>query len=913
MAFEVSEARMHGIRWILTSAWLLIIASLFYDPWTPRFTEADHPWSPLRLPEGCVAVQGVCLSETPYPLGTTAFWGVVVPAAVLILLLFGHELWRRICPLSFLSQIPRALGRQRQRTKVNPRTGERRQQLAKVADDSWLARHYSQLQFGWLFVGLCGRILFFNADRLVLAGWLLFTIVAAISVGWLYGGKAWCQYFCPMAPVQSVYSTPAGLLGSKAHLSEKPITQSMCRTVLPDGTEQSACVACQQPCIDIDAERMYWTRLGSREFSFERYAYVGLVVGYFLYYYLYAGTWDYYFSGAWLRQSDQLSLLLRPGLFLFGQSLNVPRLVAVPLVLGFFTWLGVRVGRWIERSGRFGRHQIFVLATFLVFNFFFLFSGRPLLLLLPPWVQTLFDAVVVAVSSLWLYRSWERSADLHQRENLASRFRRQLEKLDLDVGRYLDGRQLADLSPHEVYVLAKVLPGFTREKRQQVYKEVVREALQEGYANASSSLEVLSQMRQEIGITDEEHSLLLESVGVENPDLLDPDNRRSLEDQMRLSGYSKSLERLMLLKSRQADPEVIRNLCSQYSITPAEEASVLEGLDPSSSAPHRLEAMLSRFAELRQARRSLLQPVLADQPLVRDLLAESLLQRQDLSVRAMLTGLAELKDQPEALEWAARLQGLRPVHLPLVLAEGGWEKQLSEPVLALLRQEPQGAPDEPQSYPLAETLASLEVLMQERTPLLRACALFLLARLDLNRARFLASGLESAAAPAPLAEMLRALKSPTAPVPELEDLPELEMRAYLAASDFFSGTSHASLEQLAAVSELRRFKAGELITETGDTCRELLVLISGKAAVRYQDASGIRLDPLRPGQVLDELEVLSHSASENTIVAQEEGTRLLAVPVDGFDAVLERDHDFARRVLELESRHLQSLMRSLQS
>ncbi len=351
MAFEVSEARMHGIRWILTSAWLLIIASLFYDPWTPRFTEADHPWSPLRLPDACVPVQGVCLSEAPYPLGTTLFWGAVVPAAVLILLLFGHELWRRVCPLSFLSQIPRALGRQRQRTKVNPRTGERRQQLAKVADDSWLARHYSQLQFGWLFVGLCGRILFFNADRLVLAGWMLFTIAAAISVGWLYGGKAWCQYFCPMAPVQSVYSTPAGLLGSKAHLSEKPITQSMCRTVLPDGSEQSACVACQQPCIDIDAERMYWTRLSSREFSFERYAYVGLVVGYFLYYYLYAGSWDYYFSGAWLRQSDQLSLLLRPGLFLFGQSLNVPRLVAVPLVLGILHLVGGACGP-LDRAQR---------------------------------------------------------------------------------------------------------------------------------------------------------------------------------------------------------------------------------------------------------------------------------------------------------------------------------------------------------------------------------------------------------------------------------------------------------------------------------------------------------------------------------------------------------------------------------
>ncbi|MCX5932927.1 MAG: cyclic nucleotide-binding domain-containing protein, partial [Cyanobacteria bacterium] len=392
-----------------------------------------------------------------------------------------------------------------------------------------------------------------------------------------------------------------------------------------------------------------------------------------------------------------------------------------------------------------------------------------------------------------------------------------------------------------------------------------------------------------------------------------PDGRRSLEDQVRLSGYSKSLERLMLLKSRQDDPEVIRSLRNQYSISPDEEASVLEGLAPSTSALQKLEAMLSRFSELRQARLSLLQPVLADQPLVRDLLADSLLQRKDLSVRAMLSVLAELKEQPEALEWASRLHALRPVNLPVVLAEGGWERKLSAPVLALLQQEPPAAAEEPPACPLAATLSSLEDLLQERTPLLRAAALFLLARLDPNHARLLASGLDPATAPVPLAEVLKAVGPPAAPLPELEDLPELEMRAHLAASDFFRGTSHASLEQLAAVSQLRRFGAGELITETGDTCRELLLLIAGRAAVRYQEADGLRLEPLLPGMVLDELEVLSHSASENTIVAQEEGTRLLAVPVDGFDAVLERDPDFARRVLQLESRHLQSLMRSLQS
>jgi CRP-like cAMP-binding protein len=44
-------------------------------------------------------------------------------------------------------------------------------------------------------------------------------------------------------------------------------------------------------------------------------------------------------------------------------------------------------------------------------------------------------------------------------------------------------------------------------------------------------------------------------------------------------------------------------------------------------------------------------------------------------------------------------------------------------------------------------------------------------------------------------------------------------------------------------------------------------------------------------------------------VADAAGTRVLAVPVDSFDATLERDPDFARRVLALETRQLQRLTR----
>lgn len=209
---------------------------------------------------------------------------------------------------------------------------------------------------------------------MVLAGWLLFTVAAAIAVGYWYGGKSWCQYFCPMAPVQSIYSEPGGLLSSKAHTSEQPITQSMCRIVLPDGKEQSACVACQNPCINIDAERTYWNSLNKFETSFLRYGYVGLVIGY---YYVYAGNWNYYFSGAWLRQTDQLASLLDPGFYLFGQAINIPKLVAVPLVLGGCTAIAYWGGRWSEKRAKGHsrknhlnlsietiRHRIFALYTF---------------------------------------------------------------------------------------------------------------------------------------------------------------------------------------------------------------------------------------------------------------------------------------------------------------------------------------------------------------------------------------------------------------------------------------------------------------------------------------------------------------------------------------------------------------------
>ncbi|MEB3216187.1 MAG: 4Fe-4S binding protein [Nostocales cyanobacterium 94392] len=248
MLSKVSEKRMHAVRLVLVIGWLLLIFSLFYDPITHHLTNPSNFLSPFRdsLPQ--VIVQGKLLKEEPYPIGARVFWGMVVPSAIMIVLVFGHETWRRICPLYFLSQIPRALG-------LKPRLN--------INKNTWLTRNHFYVQFALLFIGLNFRILFINSARLALGLFLLSAIASSITVMFLYVGRSWCHYVCPFGVVQTVFTGPRSLLGSNA-ISAPPqsITQSMCRTVdITTNQEKSACIGCKSTCMDIDAEKSYWNDL----------------------------------------------------------------------------------------------------------------------------------------------------------------------------------------------------------------------------------------------------------------------------------------------------------------------------------------------------------------------------------------------------------------------------------------------------------------------------------------------------------------------------------------------------------------------------------------------------------------------------------------------------------------------------
>ena len=139
---------------------------------------------------------------------------------------FGYHLWRRICPLAVLGQLGRLLGA---RARARWATG-------------W-ASNYLLVQLGLMVVALSLRLTVTNGSAVGLAVFLGAVVVAAIVVSFVYGGKTWCNFLCPVGLVEKIYTEPARSASGAAD----------------ELTSQCApCVACKKHCPDIDLEQGYW-------------------------------------------------------------------------------------------------------------------------------------------------------------------------------------------------------------------------------------------------------------------------------------------------------------------------------------------------------------------------------------------------------------------------------------------------------------------------------------------------------------------------------------------------------------------------------------------------------------------------------------------------------------------------------
>ncbi|HEV8020191.1 MAG TPA: FAD-dependent oxidoreductase [Candidatus Lustribacter sp.] len=183
-------------------------------------------------------------------LALTVLWSLCIPLLP-ALWFVAPGLWRNVCPMAFLNQLPRELGFTR---------GERRPEALRT----WAY----PISIAVLLAAIALRPLLFNGSARASALLLAAALVAAFLGGLVFKGKSgWCGTFCPLAPVQKLYG----------QLPTVVVRNEYC----------SPCVGCQSNCYDFNPtaklasdlyDRDQW---GAGHRRFFAGIYPGFVLGYF--------------------------------------------------------------------------------------------------------------------------------------------------------------------------------------------------------------------------------------------------------------------------------------------------------------------------------------------------------------------------------------------------------------------------------------------------------------------------------------------------------------------------------------------------------------------------------------------------------------------------------------------------------
>ncbi len=787
MFAKIAERKARVVRAVLLLGWFVLIGSLFWDPFSAAWTDPAALASPFHLQSSTFLLRKQLLELKPYPLGNRVFWTMIVPVVPIFLLVFGHEAWRRVCPLSFASQLPRYFGMQRSRSVVQRSTGLPEKLRWLIGHDSWLEHNAWYVQFAVLFTGLTARLLIINSNRTALAVALLGVIAAAVTTGYLWDGKTWCNYFCPANIVQRIYTEPRGLLESAPHLQRTATPQSSCRTAGGgvSGGDKIACVACKLHCGDIDLERSYWDTIESLPRRNVYYMFPGLVLGFYGYYFVQAGNWDYYFSGVWTHEPGVIGHLLDPGLFFGDRPIPVPKFLAAPLFLSACVGLSLLLGRMLElayRSIRVRRvrhsnaetiNHCLAVTAFLSFNCFYLFGGRPNLALLPAYAMHAIDVLIIAVSTTWLWQTLARTPFKYRRESLAMGLVEQLRKLKVDVGQYFEGRSLDELRPDEIYVFSKVLPAVSREQRLTAYRNLLEDAISTGKTSSAWFLDVLAELRAEMGVTEAEHTRMVEEMGVAGDTNFDAKTATAQEKARCVRNYYEIVGGAIAghvasgrsIPTVVEDPEtqsLIRLLRASLQITEFEHQAMLDWLAGENGlVAQRIGTKLTELKDLAAARFCLQSSDLDETflPELEALLVRRLATRIATTVQSLTGLVAGLGTVAHSAGYAASMVAIdgeccrsmlqRPIN---TRSSKTWRDALHPAVAAVLMGKAPdmslGHPDIGVSYRYHDVVtasrdmeACLRCLLQDDEPGSAALALSASARLQIDLARALAAEL----------------------------------------------------------------------------------------------------------------------------------------------------------------------------
>jgi nitrite reductase (NADH) large subunit len=184
-------------------------------------------------------------------LGLKLFWGLAIPL-VPALLVIAPGLWRQVCPMATMNQLPRLAG------------------FGRALDlPAGLKNAAFGIAVALFLVAVAFRMPLLNHSGLVVGIGILLVLVLAFAGGTVFKGRSgWCGTFCPLAPVQRIYGQAPLIVVKNGYCNP--------------------CVGCQKSCYDFNPRAAVFSDIydGDPRHAAQRRLFMGLLPGLILGYFL---------------------------------------------------------------------------------------------------------------------------------------------------------------------------------------------------------------------------------------------------------------------------------------------------------------------------------------------------------------------------------------------------------------------------------------------------------------------------------------------------------------------------------------------------------------------------------------------------------------------------------------------------
>ena len=794
-------------------------------PWQQRTRAA--------LVVGYVAAIAIGLTTDALP---RFFWTMLLPLLPASIVVMGFPNWRRICPLAFFGEIGRKLNRGTQRRVPK-----------------WFERWFFPFTFGFLLAMLVLRLVATNGDGVWLAGLLTTLALAAFLTNRIFTGKTWCNFICPVSLVERIYTEPNSL---------PEVSNSQC----------VRCTACKKHCPDIDQENAYWQDVTSPGRRIAMFAFPGLVLAFYTYYWLRHGDWEAYFDGRWTRLPASAELVAGAGFFFAPQVPAIWAALATLLVFSaasYVIFLGIEalVGRWVVHEER-RRHLTLTLAAFVAFSTFYFFAGAPSLRKLSGATRTVAFAAPL-IATLFTIKRSRRTRERYLQEKGAIKLLRNWPFEDPPPE-----------DPGEVYAWIKA-GEHAREQYLTAYTNTVREMIADGLVGRGE-FRFLDEIRNQLGITPREHEKVIERLTEEERRMFEQGAVAGVEERAQLEGYRTALAEALL---RRASASELTELQRAFGVGSDAHAAVLQELRGESGA------LLVR------ARGPLKHALAVRNDLAKLGPAEAgatgfwsyLLQRELEAAISRVLEFLEIAGDPERVQalrpglFSAELETRTAALRHLEDACPGSEALVGELAPLLLDRSPGRWEADP-----AARVEVLQRLAGATDPFLRAAAVWAAGTDRHGVHAIVARGLED---PHPLVRETAALcgnragERPDGPGDRFSSLGTIEKMQVLRDVPLFAHLDPEDLEDLSRLTEDEIITAPQVLCEEGDVDADAVyIILEGLASVvlRARAAPGEEVERevavLGRGEVVGELSLLDGSPRMATVRPKDGPLRVLRIP-----------------------------------